>query len=109
MNFFPPITVWLPKSLGGSEENARKHFAEAVELSSGNKASPFVTLASTLCVKTGRKAEFEELMKKALSIKPDAERSMRLQNIIYQQKAAWMLANEGKYFKDEGEGEKITP
>ena len=52
----------LPEAMGGSVQNARRHFARSVELSTGQSASPYVSLASGISVAEQNRAEFEELL-----------------------------------------------
>jgi predicted anti-sigma-YlaC factor YlaD len=88
----------IPKSMGGSDEEAREHFNKALAFSSGEKVSPFVTLATSLSVKSKNRAEFTEMLQKALSVNIQKRPSLKLQNTIYQQRAKWLMANTDRYF-----------
>jgi predicted anti-sigma-YlaC factor YlaD len=66
---------------------AREHFARAVELSGGLRASPYVTLAETVAVAEQNRTEFNQLLDRALLIDPDRKPEWRLMNLIIQQKA----------------------
>lgn len=88
----------IPKSIGGSDEKAREHFQKAVTYSSGEKISPYITCATSLSVKSKNRAEFIEMLQKALSVNIQKRPSMKLQNTIYQQRARWLLTNVGRYF-----------
>ncbi|NLL13231.1 MAG: hypothetical protein GX267_07495 [Fibrobacter sp.] len=88
----------IPKSLGGSDEKARVHFQKAVTFSSGEKLSPYITCATSLSVKNKNRAEFSEMLQKALSVNIQKRPSLKLQNTIYQQRAKWLLANIDKFF-----------
>ena len=81
----------LPESMGGSNERARYHFQRAVELSSGKNAGPYVTLAESVTVADQDWQEFEQLLETALSIDPNDAPSIRLVNILAQERAAWLL------------------
>ena len=81
----------LPETMGGSPERAREHFDRAVELSSGHNATPYVTLAESLAVADQDWEEFQDLLETALAIDPDLEPSIRLANIIAQERARWLL------------------
>ena len=94
-----------PADIGGSDEKARAHFARAVELSRGQSAGPYVALASSVSVKKQDIAEFRDLLGKALAVDPDANPAGRLENIISQRKARWMLDHIDEYFLVE-ESEK---
>jgi predicted anti-sigma-YlaC factor YlaD len=103
----------LPESMGGSQQKAREHFQKAVEFSHGLNVSPYVALATTVCVATQNVAEFRELLGKALAIDPDANPGNRLANLISQNKARWLLAHVEDFFlldsseesPEEGESE----
>lgn len=83
----------LPEAMGGSKARAREHFARAVELSKGLSAGPYLTLASSVSVAEQNRAEFEELLRKALAVDPDKAPSLRLANLIAQKRARFLLEN----------------
>lgn len=97
-DFFIAFDGGRPPSAGGSFERARKHFERAVALSDGKRAAPFVSLAETVSVGTQNRAEFEELLKKALAIDPGAVPELRLANTVSQRRAAWLLARADELF-----------
>lgn len=70
---------------------ARQHFARAVELSGGNQAGPYVSLAENVAVKQQNATEFKALLDKALAVKMDARPEWRLLNTIMQRRARWLL------------------
>jgi len=79
-------------AMGGSIERAREHFDRAINLSNGKKASPYVSLAENVSVKQQNVKEFVNLLNKALAIDVDAERAYRLENILLQRRASWLLS-----------------
>ena len=81
----------LPPQLGGSPERAREHFERAVELSDGLDAAPYVTLALGVSVPEENRAEFEDLLNRALAIDPDEDTSRRLLNVVNQRRAVLLL------------------
>lgn len=83
---------------GDFAPRSRKHFERAVELSSGQDASPYVALATTVSVSKQDSEEFEALLKKALTINPDARPEWRLTNIVMQRRARWLLSRENELF-----------
>ncbi len=93
-----------PADLGGSEQKARDNYRRAVELSRGDRAGPYIALASTVAVRNQDAVEFRDLLSKALAVDVDAHPSDRLVNIINRRKAAWMLAHIDDYFLSEGGG-----
>ena len=83
---------------GDSAVRSRKHFARAVELTSGQSASPYVALAEAVCVAKQNRGEFEFLLNKALAIDPGARPEWRLANLIMQRRARWLLSREDELF-----------
>ena len=81
----------LPAELGGSPERARDHFERAVALSDGLDAGPYVTLALGVSVPEENRAEFEDLLNRALAIDPDEDTSLRLLNVVNQKRARLLL------------------
>ena len=79
------------ETLGGSEERARKHFARAVELQEGLSPGPHVALAMGVVKNKENRAEFEKLMKQALSIDPEKNPTQRLIVLITQKRAKMLL------------------
>jgi predicted anti-sigma-YlaC factor YlaD len=90
----------LPETMGGSPEQARYHFERAVELSSGLNAGPYVALAESISVADQNWEEFQELLEAALAIDPDRAPSIRLVNIVTQERAQWLLERTADLFFD---------
>jgi predicted anti-sigma-YlaC factor YlaD len=88
----------LPKDIGGSPDSARYHFRRAVELSRGQRASPYVTLAQSVSVLTQNRTEFRELLEKALAVDPNRDPNQRLATLILQQQARQLLKREEDLF-----------
>lgn len=76
---------------GDPAARARKHFDRVIELSKGQLASPYVSLAEAVSIEKQDKAEFERLLKTALAINPDAVPGSRLVNHLAQHRARWLL------------------
>jgi len=76
---------------GDPAARARMHFDREVALTKGQLASPFVSLAESVSVQNQDRAEFERLLKQALDVNPDARPEWRLQNLIAQKRARWLL------------------
>lgn len=79
---------------GDPTSRSRKHFQRAVELSGGEDAGPYVSLAEAVCVPKQDGEEFEKLLKKALAIDVDAHPESRLSNMVMQRRARWLLARK---------------
>ena len=88
----------VPELLGGSPARAREHFERAVELSGGLDASPYVSLATGISVAAQDRAEFEMLLRSALAVDPDEDESIRLMNIVSQQRAQLLLDHIDELF-----------
>lgn len=91
----------LPEAMGGSVKNARQHFARSVELSKGQSASPYVSLAAGISVAEQNRKEFETLLGQALAIDVNQVPRLRLANVIYQRKARALLARADELFTPE--------
>jgi predicted anti-sigma-YlaC factor YlaD len=87
-----------PADLGGSEQKAREHFVRALALSRGLRAGPYISLASSVCVKNQNVDEYRDLLGKALAVDVNADLPDRLVNIINQRRARWMLDHIDDYF-----------
>ncbi len=92
----------LPPAMGGSPEAARRHFERALALSKGGHASPYLTYATSVSVMNQNRAEFHELLEKALAVDPERDSTQRLANTVIQRRARWLLAREDEYFLDSG-------
>lgn len=90
----------LPEAMGGSPERARDHFEQAVALSRGLSAGPYVTLAKQVSVPAQDWREFQQLLEQALDIDPEREPSLRLMNIIIQDQARTLLEEIEVLFLD---------
>jgi predicted anti-sigma-YlaC factor YlaD len=74
-----------------AQARARKHFDRVVELTHGQSASPYVSLAEQVSVATQNKKEFQRLLEQALAINVDARPAWRLENVLLQRRAKWLL------------------
>lgn len=83
----------LPTAMGGSPDKARAHHARALELSGGTRASVHVALATSVCVSTQARDEFEELLARALAVDLSADPDQRLANRLAQARAQRLLAH----------------
>ena len=95
--------------MGGSEARARGHFARAVALSKDTKASPYVTLATSVSVLKQDRKEFEALLNRALEFDPDRDPSQRLVTVVLQRKARALLEHEDEFFVEEAAPPDTTP
>jgi hypothetical protein len=83
---------------GDFAERCRKHFHQQVEMTAGQLASPYVALAEAVSVQKQDETEFEGLLNKALAIDPGARPEWRLNNIVTQRRARWLLERKSELF-----------
>ncbi len=93
----------LPAEMGGSLARAREHFERALALSGGQRAGLYVTLATTVVEAEQDAVEFRDLLEQALAVDADAEPAARVENLIAQKRARYLLEHTGDYFFDYGE------
>ena len=79
---------------------ARRHFERAVELSGGQQAGPYVSLAESVAVARRDRREYESLLRQALAVDPDRRPEWRLANLVMQRRARWLLARAGTQFPE---------
>jgi predicted anti-sigma-YlaC factor YlaD len=77
---------------------ARQHFDREVTLTKGQLAAPFVSLAEAVSVPNQDRTEFDSLIKCALAVDADARPEWRLQNLVTQRRARWLLTREDDLF-----------
>ena len=97
-SFLVTFEMARPTGEGDRVERARRHFNRAVELSGGKLASPYLSFAESVCIEQEDQAQFESLLRAALAINPDEQRSSRLVNLVMQRRARWLLSRVDKYF-----------
>ena len=85
-------------SEGDPLERSRRHFERAMELSEGFQAGPLVSMAETVCIAERNHEEFRSLLEKALAIDVDRKPEYRLENLVYQRRAQWLLSRIDELF-----------
>lgn len=80
------------------EERARVHFDRAMELSKGTLAAPLVAYAEAVCIQKQDLETFRKLLGQALALNVDAYPEHRLENIVMQRRAKWLLSKEADLF-----------
>lgn len=92
---------------GGSVAEAERHFREAVRLSSGRRASAYVTYAEAVPLQTQDRKAFDGLLRAALELDPAKDVPHRQAILAAQRRARWLRGREGELFNDdEGPKEK---
>jgi len=89
--------------MGGSAERAMHHFHRAVELAHGERAAPYLAVATTVAVQRQDETLFQEMLHKVLAIDVDQAPAWRLENRIAQEQAAWLLDHRQDLFADPEE------
>jgi len=84
--------------VGEFPDRSRKHFQRAMGLSGGKLAGPLVALAETVSVHEQNRKEFQSLLEQALAIDVDARPEWRLNNLVTQRRARWLLKRTDQLF-----------
>ena len=88
-----------PEAMGGSLDEAKRHFERAMELGGGRRISPLVTFAETVSVRTQDRQEFLGLLSRALAFDARGEApEFRLANLLAQRKARWLIGRVDELF-----------
>lgn len=76
-----------------AERQARieRYYDRALRLSGGQRASLFVSYAENSSIPAQNRAQFHEMLERALRIDPDQHPAARLANLIAQRRARWLL------------------
>src|SRR5262245_41736095 len=83
-----------PGAVGDPTVRAKQHFDREVALTKGQLASPFVSFAEAVAVPNQDRATFDALLQRALAIDADAKPEWRLENLVMQRRARWLLSRE---------------
>ncbi len=86
---------------GDFADRSRTHFERAVQLTNGQMAGPYVSMAESVSIAKQNRAEFESLLNKALAIDVDTKPEWRLANVIMQKRARWLLSRADELFVSE--------
>jgi len=92
--------VLLAGSDGGAPDVPliRKHYERAVQLSHGRSAGVHVAYAEAVSIRQQNRAEFTELLKRALAVDPDAVPANRLVTILAHRRARWLADRVDQLF-----------
>jgi predicted anti-sigma-YlaC factor YlaD len=99
-DFYVLFYASLPEGMGGDKALAELHYARALEKSKGLSAGPYVSYATAIAVAKQDYESFRSCLEAALAIDVDSNVSNRLQNILSQRKARYLLEHAGDYFAD---------
>lgn len=81
---------------GGSLAKAKEQFKRALDLNHGQDASTYINYAENVDEAEHNQEEFTEMLNKALAIDVDKKPAWRLENLIYQKRARWLLSRIDK-------------
>lgn len=85
-------------SVGGSVDRAREHYERDLACAAGERAFPYVVLAESVSVVKQDRAQFQELMEKALAVDVSRPSDQRLANLLAQKRARWQLGRLDELF-----------
>ncbi len=83
---------------GDPAARARQNFDRAMALTGGQLAAPLVALAESVDVQSQNETEFKSMLNRALVIDPDLKPEWRLENLIMQRRARWLLSRTDELF-----------
>jgi len=83
---------------GDPAVRSRQHFDRAVAISKGQLASPYVSYAEAVSRSQQNRAEFERMLKDALAIDVNAKPEWRLENLVMQERARWLMSKVSDLF-----------
>ncbi len=94
------ITFEMSRTTGSGDpiQRATHHYHRALELSHNTLAGPHVAFAEAVCIPTEDREQFEAVLQKALAIDADLAPPSRLENLIHQKRARWLLNRIDKLF-----------
>jgi predicted anti-sigma-YlaC factor YlaD len=85
-------------SIGGSLARARGHFDKALAFSQGRRAFPYLTFAESVSVVRQDRAQFREMLDKALAVDVSRKDDQRLGNLLAQRRARFQLGRVDELF-----------
>jgi len=96
------ITFDPARPEGTTLERQKKHFTRCRQLAQGERISYLVTYAQSVSGPAQNKREYEALLKEAAAFDVDQKkaRNNRLENVLAQRRAVWLLAHEDDVFTD---------
>ena len=81
--------------VGGSRSKATRYFDQAIDLSGGQEAGPYVAKAENVALPAEDKKLFEQLLRQALDI---SQQHRSLQNEVMRERAQWLLVSVDDLF-----------
>jgi hypothetical protein len=87
--------------LSEQQERMRRYYDRALQLSGGRRASLFVSYAESASIPAQNRAQFKELLERALAIDCDKQPASRLANLVAQRRARWLLGRIDELFLEK--------
>lgn len=81
--------------VGGSQRKAQAYFDQAISLSHGQEAGPYVAKAEGLALPSQDQKQFEQLLLQAIAV---SQQHRSLQNEVMRERAQWLLASMDDLF-----------
>lgn len=81
--------------VGGSQRKAQGYFDQAIALSHGQEAGPYVAKAEGLALPAQDQKQFEQLLLQAIAV---SQKHRSLQNEVMRERAQWLLASMDDLF-----------
>ncbi|MEY4439905.1 MAG: hypothetical protein RIQ36_1369 [Pseudomonadota bacterium] len=81
--------------VGGSQRKAQAYFDQAIALSHGQEAGPYVAKAEGLALPAQDQKQFEQLLLQAIAV---SQQHRSLQNEVMRERAQWLLATMDDLF-----------
>jgi len=99
----PEFLISIEASRSGvsaTELQARigRYYEQALRLSGGRRASLFVSYAENSAIPAQRRAQFQELLERALRIDPNQHPETRLATLLAQRRAQWLMGRMDELF-----------
>jgi len=85
-------------TVGGSLDKAKQHYEADLACAQGKRAFPYVTFAESVSVAKQDKAQFKELLEKALAFDVSRKDDQRLANLLAQKRARLQLGRVDELF-----------
>jgi predicted anti-sigma-YlaC factor YlaD len=104
--FFIAYEMSRPGGAADAAQRAKGHFDRALALSGGGLAAPWVALAEEVCVQKQDLKGFRAALEKALAVDADAKPESRLENLVMQRRAQWLLGRADQLFLNSNEPSK---
>lgn len=94
------FAIILESGTGNPPDHTRMehHYQRALDLSAGKSASIHVSYAEAVSIPQQNRAQFLELMDRALGVEVEAQPQRRLHNVLAQQRAEWLLERIDELF-----------